>query len=64
MALALAMSATEEVRAMDPTTVSALLLIHSALTCITAGRLTMWVNALDDADYRRRLRFATDRCIA
>jgi hypothetical protein len=54
MALALATSSTEEVRVMDPTTVSALLLSHSALTCITDGRLTMWVNALDDADDRRR----------
>ena len=54
MALALATSPVEEVRVMDPTTVSALLLGRPALTCIEAERLTMWVDALDAADDRRR----------
>ena len=54
LALALATSAGEEVRAMSPTTVFELLLGQSALTCIEEGRLTMWVDALDAAEDRRR----------
>lgn len=54
MALALATSADEEVRAMDPTTVFDLLLGRSALTRVETGRLTMWVDALDAANDRRR----------
>ncbi len=54
LALALATSAEEEVRAMSPTTVFELLLGQSALTCIENGRLAMWVDALDAAEDRRR----------
>ena len=53
LALALATSTEEEVRAMSPTTVFALLLGQSALTCIENGRLAMWVDALDAAEDRR-----------
>ena len=54
MALALATSPVEEVRVMEPTTVSELLLGRSATTCVEAGWLTMWVDALDAANDRRR----------
>jgi hypothetical protein len=54
LALALATSTEEEVRAMSPTTVFELLLGQSALTCIENGRLAMWVDALDAAEDRRR----------
>jgi len=53
LALALATSTEEEVRAMSPTTVFALLLGQSALTGIENGRLAMWVDALDAAEDRR-----------
>jgi hypothetical protein len=54
MALALATSPEAEVRGMDPTTVFDLLLGRSALTCVECERLTMWVDALDAANDRRR----------
>src|SRR5581483_6626679 len=54
LALALATSPDAEVRAMDPTTVFELLLGRSALTCVERERLTMWVDALDAANDRRR----------
>jgi hypothetical protein len=54
MALALATSPDEEVRVMAPTTVGELLLGQSALTVVETGRLTMWVDALDAAEDRRR----------
>lgn len=54
MALGQATSPHEEVRVMEPNTVFELLLGRSALTCVEAGRLTMWVDALDAADDRRR----------
>lgn len=52
--LALASSPDEAVRAMEPDTVFALLLGRSALTCVEAGRLTLWVDALDGAEDRPR----------
>nr|MBK7067909.1 hypothetical protein [Deltaproteobacteria bacterium] len=54
MALALATSPDEEVRVMAPTTVGELLLGQSALTVVETERLTMWVDALDAAEDRRR----------
>jgi len=39
---------------MAPTTVGELLLGQSALTVVENGRLTMWVDALDAAEDRRR----------
>ena len=39
---------------MTPTTVFDLLLGHSALTCLTDGQMTMWVDALAGAADRRR----------
>jgi hypothetical protein len=54
VALALVTSPVEEVHGMDPATVSALLLRRSATTRIEAGRLTMWVDALNDVNDRRR----------
>jgi hypothetical protein len=54
LALALASSPDAEVRAMAPTTVFELLLGLPALTCVEAGRLTMWIDALDAAADRRR----------
>ena len=54
LALALHRSADEEVRVMDPNTVFALLLDRSAVTCVENAKLTMWVEAMDGADDRRR----------
>lgn len=54
MALALATSPDEEVRVMAPTTVGELLLGQSALTVVETERLTMWADALDVAEDRRR----------
>jgi hypothetical protein len=54
LAPTLASSLDAEVRAMEPTPVFGLLLVRSALTCIEAGRFTMWVDALDSAEDRRR----------
>ena len=54
LSLALSSSPDAEVRAMTPTTVFDLLLGHSALTCLTDGQMTMWVDALAGAADRRR----------
>ncbi|MDP3218135.1 MAG: hypothetical protein Q8S73_28780 [Deltaproteobacteria bacterium] len=54
MARALATSPDEDVRVMAPTTVGELLLGQSALTVVETERLTMWVDALDAAEDRRR----------
>jgi hypothetical protein len=54
MKLGLASSPNETVRVMEPNTVFELLLGRSALTCVEDGRLTMWVEALEGADDRRR----------
>lgn len=54
MALALATSTDAEVPSMEPTTVFELLLGRSAITRVEVGRLTMWVDALDAANDRRR----------
>jgi len=54
LSLALASSADAEVRSMTPATVFDLLLGHAALTCITDGQMTMWVDALAGAADRRR----------
>lgn len=53
LALALATSPEAQARVMEPTRVYDLLLGRSALTCVEAGRLTMWVEALDSAEDRR-----------
>jgi hypothetical protein len=47
-------NADKEVRAMTPTTVFELVLGHSALTCITGGQMTMWVDELAGAADRHR----------
>lgn len=52
--LGLASSPDEAVRVMEPHTLFELLLGRTALTCVEAGRLTMWVDALDGADDRAR----------
>lgn len=54
LSLALASSADAEVRSMTPATVFDLLLGQAALTCITDGQMTMWVDALAGAADRRR----------
>ena len=54
LALALYGSDDEAVRVMDPNTVFALLLDRPAITCIEDGKLTLWVEAIDAAAYRRR----------
>jgi hypothetical protein len=54
LAMALASSPDAEVRAMAPTTVFDLLLGLPALTCVSDGQITMWVEALDAAADRRR----------
>lgn len=54
LALALASSPDEEVRAMTTPMVFELLLGCSALTVIEAGRLTIWIDAIDAPDQRRR----------
>jgi hypothetical protein len=54
LSMALFRSDDESVRVMDPNTVFALLLDRAATTCIEDGKLTLWVDALDAADDRRR----------
>lgn len=50
----LRLAATRLDRVMEPHTLFELLLGRTALTCVEAGRLTMWVDALDGADDRAR----------